>query len=136
MSKTVKFEIGDRDLTIVYNEVCKGSIKRLHLDLPRPVVIIELDDNRTLKAYVADIIPEPKEVKEEPEKVQEEKPTEPVEKKILPDDNAEITITYGKFRDLCVAIAMKMGSNPIDTLKFSAYGAKVASLLFPAKEND
>ena len=69
-------------------------------------------------------------------KAQEEKPTEPVENKILPDDNAEITITYGKFRDLCVAIAMKMASNPIDMFKFSAYGANLASRLFPAKEND
>lgn len=73
MSKTVKFEIGDRVLTIIDSKMYKGTIKRLHLDLPRPVAIIDLDDGRKVKAYITDIIPEPKEVKEEPEKVQEEK---------------------------------------------------------------
>lgn len=76
MSKTVKFEIGDRVLTIIDSKMYKGTIERLHLDLPRPVAIIDLDDGTKGKFYITNIIPEPKEskeVKEEPEKVQEEK---------------------------------------------------------------
>lgn len=135
MSKTVKFEIGDRVLTIIDSKMYKGTIKRLHLDLPRPVAIIDLDDGTTGKFYITDIIPEPKEskeVKEEPEKVQEEPEKIPG----VPDEKAEVTITYGQLRNLNIDTAMKMTKNTNDLLNFVGFGAVVCRRLFETLGND
>lgn len=105
MSKVKKFEIGDRVLTIIDNEVRKGTITRLALELPNPMAIIDFDDLGTRKAYVYDIIPEPKEVKEEPENVQDER--EPVE-------NQSITITR---KDFIKAVAQAV--TPTELLKLN-----------------
>lgn len=134
MSKTVKFEIGDRVLTIIDSKMYKGTIKRLHLDLPRPVAIIDLDDGTTGKFYITDIIPEPKEskeVKEEPEKVQEEKPTEPVEK-------SEITITPEEFRNVSMNVVEELTKDqPMVGLAITLYLMKLhRALFFDAVENE
>lgn len=130
MSKKVKFEIGDRVTLILDNEMCKGNIERLHVDLPRPVAIVTLDDGRTTKAYVTDIIPESN-VAKEPEKVQEEKPTEPVEK-------SEITITPEEFRKKSTDLAHEMakGKPLVEIAIIMFLGCLHKALFFDAVEND
>lgn len=136
MSKTVKFEIGDRVLTIIDSKMYKGTIQKLHLDLPRPVAIIDLDDGTKGKVYITDIIPEPKEskeVKEEPEKVQEEPKREPVEKE-------SITITPAEFEDIASDVDAKIVSKTNRPSLALLFGILISelhmALFYDAVEND
>lgn len=143
MSKRIKFEIGDRVLTIVDNEMCKGNIEHLHVELPRPVAIVGLEGGRKVKAYISDIIPEPKtEIKEEPEKVQEEpeKVQEEPKREPMLKVKESITITQEEFEKIgskvCAEIMDKM-NKPSLIVPFSILMIELhMALFFDAVEND
>ena len=135
MSKTVKFEIGDKVRLIVDSEMRRGNIERLHVDLPRPVVVVGLEDGRKVKAYITDITPEPKtEIKEEPEKVQEEPKREPVLKE-------SVTITQKQFSETCAKIiandVAKHDDSGVMGMFYIMFSAMVEKALFyDAVENE
>lgn len=125
-----KFKPGVRVVVIDgdTHEIRRGVIKASYEDLE--VAIVKFDDGNVEKVSFDCLGIEPKtDVKKDPETI-------PEKTRELPDENAEVTITYGEFRDLCVEISMKFTENWRDTLFVTAYGATLAERMFSAKEND
>lgn len=129
----IKFEIGDKVITVKEKEIIRGRIERLHVDLPRPVAIITLNDGSTLKAYVEDILPDLKPEKKKAEKVGEPKFAETVEK-------SEITITPGEFRDITTALIAKEANAGLIgsqlSFAFTLFVARLHEALFVEVGND
>lgn len=129
----IKFEIGDKVVMIKEKMMIRGKIERLHVDLPKPVAIIMLNDGSTRKAYVEDILPDLRPEKKEEKKVAEPKFAEPVEK-------SEITITPDEFRDITTALIAKEANAGLIgsqlSFAFTLFVARLHEALFVEVGND
>lgn len=91
--KEIKMSIGDRVVMIENHELRRGTIKNIHAELLRPILIVEFDDGEIEKVLADDVALEPKTEVKEDQEVKEEKTSKPVEK-------SEITITPDEFREI------------------------------------
>ena len=105
------------------SELRKGVIKSICYELE--IAIVKFDDDNVEKVRFDCLGIEPE------TKVQEEKPTEPVEK-------SEITITPEAFRNVSMDTVLEMTKdNPIVGLALTLYTAKLhRALFFDAVDND
>ena len=110
------FNIGDKVVTIIDGELCKGVIKNIYLVNP-PVYAVELEDGNIRKVHCVNVALDTK--AETPEEKRE-----PVEK-------AEITITPNEFRDIaCRVIADELKNRKTLGLACAAVVGKIHRALF------
>lgn len=118
----IKFNVGDRIVTVINGELCNGVIKELYPINP-PVVVVRLEDGSLAKLSCNDIAPEPVTETQETD--------EPVEK-------AEITITPRKFGDIVSrVIAEETKDHPLVALALASIMGDIHKALFIDEwEND
>lgn len=98
-----KFEKGTTVLHIVNNRLKRGTILSIYDTLN--VAVVSFEDGSTEKVKLSDLaISYEEKRRQEPEKIREEKPSNPVEK-------SEITITPVEFRKKVVDLATEKSMN-------------------------
>ena len=111
----IKFNVGDKIVTVINGELCNGVIKELYPINP-PVVVVRLEDGSLAKMSCNDIAPEPVTETQETD--------EPIEK-------SEITITPEKFRDIVArVIAEETKEHPLVALAFASIMGNIHRALF------
>ena len=117
----IKFNVGDKIVTVINGELCKGVIKELYPINP-PVVVVRLEDGSLAKMSCNDIAPEP---------ITETQEDEPIEK-------TEITITPEKFSEIVTrVVAEETKGHPLVALALASIMDDIHRALFMDEwEND
>lgn len=119
----MKFNVGDRIVTVIDGELRKGVIKELY-QVNHPVVIVRLEDGRLAKVRYNDIAPEPQAEDNQGENKHIEKPG--------------ITITPDEFTEIAARVIVEeTEDHPMMALAFSILVSKLLTALFTDEsEND
>lgn len=119
----MKFNVGDRIVTVINGELRKGVIKELYQVSP-PVVVVRLEDGSLAKVLYNDIAPEPQAEDNQGENKPIEKP--------------EITITPDEFKKIAARVIVEeTEDHPIAGLAFAVMVRKIYNALFvDESEND